>query len=529
MSIRKLHNSQTYMLARIKTLIESRMNRAVVVAPPGFGKTSVITAAFDYVADKFNNQTAKHRKQLHGVSLMLTPRLILNEQQRQEIEEMVIEGSANVEKAVKVFDCLNGLSVGSVEKFIETCHRKGVYPVIISTYKSCGKLHGIKFDLIMCDEGHNVTGETYFTDVMDGLDHEAKRIFVTATPKLNVSEGKARNRGMNNEDYYGKFIYTMSFKRAVSLGFILPIRRLFLDTYGEEAKKDAHVVDLVIKTMNRMKEAMGDVPLPNKVIFVFNTKNDLDILEKNWQQIYNATGAKVFTGYSKNETFRINGAEPQGDGAIREEFLNEFKKETGDCILAHIDTMGEGVDIPGITGCILFGVSDVIRIIQNIGRAMRVLPSDRNLPRDQRVKQFALLGMVSYNGEVSGQDFISNMARAMQQMSSDSFYNKYLTAHMSDAGAGKRQPDTGGDGPNTLADHQTELLGFESDEEMECNLFDDGDLECDTIQSLDLLAAELERNRLAEEQAEMEAAQKRQDLKDAGADLRARFAARLKK
>jgi type I site-specific restriction endonuclease len=438
---------------------------------------------------------------------------------------MEIAGSANVKKVVKVFDCMNGLSVGSVEKFIETCHRNGAYPVIISTYKSCGKLHGIKFDLIMCDEGHNVTGETTFADVMDSLDADAKRIFVTATPKLNMSEGKARNRGMNNTKYYGEFIYTMSFKRAVGLGFILPIRRLFLDTYGEEAKKDSHLVDLVIKTMNRMKEAMGNVPLPNKVIFVFNTVTELDTLEKNWEQIYHATGAKVFTGYSENETFRVNGAEPQEDGEIREAYIKQFKKETGDCILAHVDTMGEGVDVPGITGCILFGVSDIIRIIQNIGRAMRVLPSDRNLPREQRVKKFALLGMVSYNGEVSGQDFINNMARAMQQMSSDNFYNKYLTTHITDPGAGKRQPNTGGDEPNPLADHQTELLGFESDEELECDLFDDGDLECDTVQSLDLIAADMEKARLAEEQAEAE----KLEIRKGSSALAAKFAARMKK
>lgn len=525
MTIRTLHKSQSYMFARIKTLIDFKLNRGVVVAPPGFGKTSVITAAFDYVANKFNTQTSKHRKQLHGVSLMLTPRLILNEQQRQEIEGMEIVGHANVPKSVKVFDCLNGLSVGSVEKFIETCHNNGTYPVIVSTYVSCGKLHGIKFDLIMCDEGHNVTGETIFHEVMDGLDNEATRIFITATPKLNISQGKSRNRGMNNADYYGKFIYTMSFKRAVAEGFILPIRRLFLDTYGVEAKKDTYLVNIVIQSMNRMKEAMGNVPLPNKVIFVFNTKTELEVLEKNWERIYNETGAKVFTGYSKDNTFRVNGEIPKGNGDIRENFLDEFKKEKNDCILAHIDTMGEGVDVPGITGCMLFDVTDVTRIIQNIGRAMRILPSDRNLPRDQRVKQFALLGMVSYNGEVSDQDFISNMARAMQQMSSDSFYRKYLTAHLTAAGAGKRQPDTGGDEPNPLVDNQSELIGFESNEELEEILFDDGDLECDSIQSLDSFAAEMERNRLAEEQAELE----RQEIRAGALSLVEKFKARMKK
>jgi superfamily II DNA or RNA helicase len=55
----QLHSAQTQMFARIRNFIDSDSKRAVTVAPPGFGKTSVITAAFDYVASKFNNQTRR--------------------------------------------------------------------------------------------------------------------------------------------------------------------------------------------------------------------------------------------------------------------------------------------------------------------------------------------------------------------------------------------------------------------------------------------------------------------------------------
>jgi hypothetical protein len=61
------------MFARIRDFIDSDSKRAVTVAPPGFGKTAVITSAFDYVASKFNNQTRRHKHQFVGVSLMLTP------------------------------------------------------------------------------------------------------------------------------------------------------------------------------------------------------------------------------------------------------------------------------------------------------------------------------------------------------------------------------------------------------------------------------------------------------------------------
>ena len=92
MTFRTLHKSQVQMFSCIRNFIDSDSKHAVTIAPPGFGKTSVITAAFDYVASKFKNQTNRHKHQYVGLSLMLTPRLMLNEQQKNEIESLQING-----------------------------------------------------------------------------------------------------------------------------------------------------------------------------------------------------------------------------------------------------------------------------------------------------------------------------------------------------------------------------------------------------------------------------------------------------
>lgn len=514
----QLHSAQTQMFARIRNFIDSDSKRAVTVAPPGFGKTAVITSAFDYIASKFNNQTRRHKHQFVGVSLMLTPRLMLNEQQKNEIEGMHIQGMMNVRKKVRVFDCLNGLSIAPIHEFIAECQETGEYPVIVSTYKSCGKLKDFKFDLIMCDEGHNVTSQEVFSDVMENLDPDAKRIFMTATPKINAGEVKGNTRGMGNKKFYGDFIYTMSFSQAVRNGFILPIRRLFIDTYGESEKSDAHIVDTVIKTMNRMKQAMGDSPLPNKVIYVFNTEADIEIITKNWEKICLETGATVFTAVSKKNNFCVNGSRPNGQGDARERFISEFKKTKSDCILAHIDTMGEGIDVPGITGCILFGAGDVVRIIQNIGRAMRVLASDRELKKSDRIKKVALLGMVSYNGETSGQEFLSSIARAMREMSSDDFYKKFLSFQFNNRGASKSQPDdVGGGTGNYLAEHQMDLAGFDATIEDDTPLFDDGDCPPDEIIALDVKMVQQEEQERRQQEQEKRDAEEQEHI-DAAAE-----------
>jgi hypothetical protein len=46
-------------------------------------------------------------------------------------------------------------------------------------------------------------------------------------------------------------------------------------------------------------------------------------------------------------------------------------------IIFHVDMIGEGIDVPGITGVMPFRNSDEIKFVQNIGRASRLHPEDR--------------------------------------------------------------------------------------------------------------------------------------------------------
>lgn len=515
MTVRKFHNSQSVMFSRARNWYDSAESAGVAVAPPGFGKTSVITGVLDYVAAKYQNAKPFKKSQMAGGSLMITPRLMLNKQQSDEIQNLSIEGLENVRKEVITFDCLNGLSTDRVKERIARAIANGSYPVIVSTYKSCDKLKDIRFDVIICDEGHNVTAPGYFDAVMFQLDQGAKRLFITATPKLNKGSAPAdKNRGMWNSNQYGKFIYTLSYKAAIRLGFILPIKRIKIDTAGDEAKKDRYIVDMVIKSMNTMKEAAQNQDIPNKVIFVFNSQAEIKTIRDNWNEIYSATNAIVFTAYSEQNSFHVNGRKPHpvsDKSDIRDDFLTELRDEKQDCILAHIDTMGEGVDVTGITGCVLFSTGDEIRIIQNLGRAMRILPEDRDIPHSERKKKYAMLGIVAYNGETDSQSYIDGLARAMQAMTSRDFYNIYLSKLMTDPCAGSGEPDENGEEENPLSESQKELTGFVEDtQDDDFNIFaDDGD-SGEWWDEVAQKVVDLEAERIAEEKymLEMEEHQK---------------------
>ena len=474
---RTFHSSQKRMFSCCRVWYDSDEMRAVAVAPPGFGKTSVITGLFDHAASVFTVAKEYKKASMAGAGLLLTPRLILNKQQSNEIQQMAIEGLPNVKKEVATYDCENGLGTERIKDFIANCKKRGNYPIIVSTYKSADKLSGFRFDLIICDEGHNVTAPGIFQAVMYKLDQKAKRLFVTATPKLNrhISHSSG-SRGMGNSELYGRFIYAMSFYRAIDLGFILPIKRIKIDAIGASDTKGDHIVDLVIRSQLALKQGMGETNLANKVIYVFNNKAEIEVIRDNWQEIYYATGAKVFTAFSENESFHVNGEKPRNisqTSKIREDFITALRNEPGDCLLAHIDTMGEGVDVTGITGCVLINSGDETRIIQNIGRAMRILPEDRNKPKKERIKQYALLGIVSYNGETDAQSYIDGIARAIQAMSSRDFYKTYFSSTFIDRGDGSAPPDENGEPKNNMIGNQDDLIGFTADEQNDGNIFID--------------------------------------------------------
>ena len=466
---RTLHREQYAMLNSIvKGILQSTTADAgIAIAPPAFGKTSVITAAIDYVANCFYSQSkTMARRTTNGVCLMLTPRLMLNEQQTIEIQSLNINSDKfpNHPKKVITFDSDNSLDVNNVIRFIEQCHASNFYPIVVSTYDSADKLASIPFDAIFCDEGHNVCSPQNFMAVMDVLSAEAKRVFITATPRIDyLGQGPigVNQRGMRNVQRFGKVVYSLSFKQAVKLGFIVPPRKVFMHTFGKGMKKDSHVLDIIVRTMNEMKLAMEDTPIPNKVIYVFESVAEIQILEANWELIKKLTGANIYTAYSADNSFKINGEKLSGSGnKIKKEFIHKLKTDKEDCILAHIDTMGEGVDVPGITGAIIFPIGDVIRIIQNLGRAMRLLPEDRNKTPKDRIKKFANIGIVSYNDENSGSNFMNALIEAIMRMESDEFISEFLQCDLTNNPAGMEPVDVVGTPKNSHTDNQSDLLAF---------------------------------------------------------------------
>ena len=110
--------------------------------------------------------------------------------------------------------------------------------VMFSTYHSievisrAPELGLADFDLIICDEAHRTTGATFeseeesnFVKVHDNdFIHAAKRLYMTATPRIYADTAKASAEkdnvalcSMDDEALYGKELHVITFSEAVEL------------------------------------------------------------------------------------------------------------------------------------------------------------------------------------------------------------------------------------------------------------------------------------------------------------------------
>ena len=139
---------------------------------------------------------------------------------------------------------------------------KGTARVVFCTYQSLFKLrdaqhrHGApEFDIAIIDEAHRTAGylgEEGERRPFKLIHYEdevriQKRLYMTATPRIyQMREGKEQINvtDMNDEEYYGKEFYRLSFKKAVNAGMLCDYRVIALGIY--EGMMSANLKDSLL-------------------------------------------------------------------------------------------------------------------------------------------------------------------------------------------------------------------------------------------------------------------------------------------
>lgn len=304
--------------------------------------------------------------------------------------------------------------------------------VVFSTYHSIDVIsraqleHGLAdFDLIICDEAHRTTGATFesedestFVRVHDdAYIHAAKRIYMTATPRIYGEVAKASAEkdnvalcSMDDEALYGKELFVITFSEAVRRGLLCDYKVIVLAV--EEAHVSRRIQNLLKDPDNQLKvddaaKIIGCWKALSKQGLADDLNDDSRAMQRAvafCQVIEIAKAGKshkvsskqiasmfqsVIEAYQETEEFeqvvRLNCEAEHVDGSMNASekeaklaWLKDSPPENTCRVLSNVRCLSEGVDVPALDAVLfLTPRNSQVDVVQSVGRVMRIAPGKK--------------------------------------------------------------------------------------------------------------------------------------------------------
>ncbi|KXU35141.1 hypothetical protein AXK11_07250 [Cephaloticoccus primus] len=316
--------------------------------------------------------------------------------------------------------------------------------VIFSTYHSLGvieraqKEHGLPpFDLVICDEAHRTTGQTWegdeeshFVRIHDNTAIRAtKRLYMTATPRIYDAESQQQTQkakdltlySMDDEAIYGPTFHALTFSAAVEQKLLVPYKVIVLTI--EEKEINERVQKLLTDENNSLrmddaakiigcfkalaKEGLADLsddPAPMRRAVAFCQIIDRErgantgkgggrsnkTAARQIAQMFGAVVEEYQNTASPEEkaTQRSMRLRCEADyvhggmgAAEKTQKINWLKDDSADdtCrILTNVRCLSEGVDVPALDAVLfLTPRNSQVEVVQSVGRVMRKAPDKK--------------------------------------------------------------------------------------------------------------------------------------------------------
>jgi len=313
--------------------------------------------------------------------------------------------------------------------------------VIFATYHSIAvieaaqKEHGLpEFDLVICDEAHRTTGQTWKDDKQsveeshfvrihdNGVIKAKKRLYMTATPRIfNVEAQKKAETAkdlilysMDNEELYGKTLHVLSFSSAVEQELLVPYKVIVLTVeekaisqrfqnmlnrgdnslnmddvakivgcFKALAKQGLQDESEIIEPMRRAvafcqvvdRERTGNRGKGNKVA-ARQIADMFQAVVKEYQNTASEEEKEDFPDVFKLrcEATHVHGGMGAAEKTAKLDWLKqEIEEENPTCrILTNVRCLSEGVDVPALDAVLfLTPRNSQVEVVQAVGRVMR--------------------------------------------------------------------------------------------------------------------------------------------------------------
>lgn len=296
-------------------------------------------------------------------------------------------------KGIKIStNCLDAkaTTVGdSILKAVKNAKENKRHIFIVSTYHSFGRLNalsglGIEKPISICtfDEAHTTTKEDFQENINIVKPLISRQYYFTATRRVRGEMG-----GQNNFEFYGNILFEMSIRDAIERGEIVrPVlhRILCKDDSGMSIKTNEWMmVKTIMDCFNEHRKQVKNVSNNKDTI-----GSKLLITVDGLKFIREICNNEDFINFCKDNNINVysfssrDGEKVNFEKVVNRQTcvcsMNNMKQEE-DAILFHYDILTEGIDLPAITGVLIMRNLETIKLLQNIGRAARLLKSDRNV------------------------------------------------------------------------------------------------------------------------------------------------------
>lgn len=292
-------------------------------------------------------------------------------------------------------------NTSEVKKAVGDAHKAGRHALVVTTYHSFDRLAKIgKINMVTYDEAHTIAtakperGDKSFEAKIDKVKPIIqKEFFFTATRKVSGEDA-----GMNNKKFYGDVLLDIKPKDMVLAGEIVPPREHLVKTSGKGNFENPTMLIKAIQEAFNMHRKVVKGPSPDlgakllvgmegtpAIQHLIDSKEFLAWCFKNKIKLFAFSSLLGDFMFDKDWKFTKESRAKSVD-AMR------AMEDEEDAILLHIDILTEGIDLPSITGVMPFRELNLIKLLQMIGRAARLLLVDR---------------MKLYKGEIKPMDWES--------------------------------------------------------------------------------------------------------------------------
>ena len=310
-----------------------------------------------------------------------------------------------------------------VKEIYEQCKKDKMPLVVISTYHSAERFSSSELipDLTVHDEAHNLVSDNFH--VCATLTNHHNYFFTATTKTCGYFDGI----GMDNPKIFDDIIYSKSATELIKAGEIAPphlhiVRaknRNYIDTDYEAMVKS--VFEAFEKHSEKINElSYNKSEMGAKVLVI--CRGQLDLMEmfktKAFSE-YRVTNPDVHFFALSSEFGIYNDGEklePPVTNMKKYAVLKRLKalKNSDKAIIFHVDMIGEGIDVAGITGVMPFRNCSLTKLVQNIGRSMRLHKMDRHEiykgnvsveDRSKWIKPYSWVIIPSYMVDTDGIEF----------------------------------------------------------------------------------------------------------------------------